>query len=139
MFEPVQFIDLAHELARGELRAASPATRARTAYGRLYYGLFLTVRRILMERHGLSSRQVRHGPLYRWLQHSSVHAPLRKLGRDMERLYALRQKADYELDAAPSWLAEIENPELARVHATRVADLARTVPALDFTSVVPLL
>jgi len=139
MFEPSEFMEMAHELARGELRAVSPAVRARTACGRMYYGLYLIVRRILMERHGLSSRQLRHGPLYNRLQHSSVHGALRNLGRDMERLYSLRQKADYELDPGSAWLEEIETPALARVHATRVADLARKVPALDFTEVVSLL
>jgi len=46
MFDPLGFLYLADELAIESARsnAATRAARIRTAYGRLYYGLFLAIR-----------------------------------------------------------------------------------------------
>src|SRR5215212_5127168 len=111
MFAPEEFILFAREIAVGNTLGGSAAARARTAHGRTYYGLFLIIRSILVGRHGLHVRRIEHGTLIRRLQHSSITRELRDLGRELERLYSIRQKADYELSPSPGWQARVEDPE----------------------------
>jgi hypothetical protein len=63
---------------------------------------------------------------------------LRDLGRELERLYVLRQKADYELALSPDWQRQIEDPEFASVAAARIDRLSRRIHYLDFTPIVHL-
>ena len=138
MFAPEEFIHLARELARRKQSGGSEAARARTAHGRLYYGLFLTIRSILVHRHGLPSHTVKHGDLYRHLQHSTIQGALRELGRELEWLYSLRQKADYDLALSRGWQGKVENADFAAVAAARALALAQNVPQLDFAPIIPL-
>jgi hypothetical protein len=63
---------------------------------------------------------------------------LRDLGRELERLYELRRKADYELTLSPLWQRQIEDPEFAAVVAARIDHLSRGVLHLDFTPILHL-
>lgn len=144
MFDPVDFIFLAKQLSAGaaELdtvvaRAASSA-RVRTAYGRAYYGLYLTVRSEIMRRYGLHHRKLNHGAVYTHLQSSSASTGVRRVGVELQRLYALRQSADYELAPSHPWRAHLEDADLAATLAARALALSRTVPQLDFSPVVSL-
>jgi uncharacterized protein (UPF0332 family) len=139
MFAPEEFIHLARELAASTGDNRSSAARARTAIGRTYYGLFLLVRSILAHRYKVHVRRVGHGTLIRRLQHSSVRGNLRELGRELERLYTFRQKADYEMSPAPDWRAQIEDPSFAALEAARVLAYVERVRAFDFEPVAQLL
>ena len=91
-FDARQFFAVAESLvsdARREdgLREA----RLRTAYGRLYYGLYLIVRDMLIRKHGVPAPRLGHGALSGFLQHSRLADDVRKIGRELERLYALRR------------------------------------------------
>jgi hypothetical protein len=77
--------------------------------------------------------------LIKRLQYLSTTRELRELGRELERLYSIRRKADYAPSPSPEWNARVEAPEFAALSATRVLALAERVPHLDFTPLVPLL
>jgi hypothetical protein len=143
MFDPVEFIVLAGQLAAGSATvgaAASPhsSARVRTAYSRAYYGLYLTVRGEIASRHGLHHRQLNHGALYTHLQSPRASKSVRRLGRELQRLYTLRQTADYELAPREPWRTDLDNVNLAATLALRALALSRTVRQLDFSPVVPL-
>lgn len=139
MFTPEELIHFAREIAGSRALTGSAAVRARTAHSRTYYGLFLIIRSILVGRHGLHVRRVEHGLLIRRMQYSSVSGELRELGRELERLYSIRQKADYDLAPSPEWQTRVEDPEFAAVSAARVLVIAERVRHLDFSPLVPLL
>lgn len=133
MFDPAEFIDLASRLAM------DPGdSRVRAAYGRAYYGLYLSVRRAISDRHRVHHRRLTHGALYSHLQSPRATKAVRRLGRELERLYTLRQKADYDLAPGEPWRGHLEDHRLAATLAARALTLSRTVPQLDFSSVVPL-
>lgn len=144
MFDPIEFILLARQLAAdpesGGGAAVAPHTsaRVRTAYGRAYYGLYLTVRGEIARRYGLRDRQLNHGALYTHLQSSRASRGVQRLGRELQRLYTLRQTADYELSPRDRWRAEVEDAKLAAALSLRALDLSRTVRHLDFSPVIPL-
>lgn len=139
MFVPEEFITFAGEVARAPALAGSPAVRARTAYGRIYYGLFLMVRAILVQRYGVPVRRVEHGRLFMRLQHSTIRGDLRDLGREMERLYSFRQQADYAVAPVRDVREMIEDPAIAAVVAGQTLTLAKRVPQFDFAPVAHLL
>ncbi|HEX8906380.1 MAG TPA: hypothetical protein VF771_16140 [Longimicrobiaceae bacterium] len=140
MFEPIGFIHLGHALAHEAERAReqSRAARVRAAYGRLYYGLFLIVRDALVSRHRVASREVRHGALSDHLQHSNLADEVRSLGREMQRLYALRQKADYELAPRAPWDKQLVDVGLAQLLSRRALEFANSVQHFDFTPIIHL-
>jgi hypothetical protein len=142
MFDPVEFILLARQLATDPAvdATATPhrSARVRTSYGRAYYGLYLTVRREIASRHGLQHKQLNHGAVYTHLQNSKAPKAVRRLGRELQRLYTLRQTADYELAPREPWRTDLDNARLATALAVRALALSRTVRQLDFTPVVPL-
>src|SRR5262249_55097509 len=125
VFSPEEFIHLAGEIARGTGLTGSSAGRARTAYGRAYYGLFLIVRSILVHRHGIPVRRIEHGPLHMRLQHSTIRGELRDLGRELQRLYSLRRTADYEIAPPHQWRRRVEDPGIAAVAAGQALKFAR--------------
>jgi uncharacterized protein (UPF0332 family) len=140
--DPAEFAVLARQLSRGDLqrgvngRVASDSSRVRTAYGRAYYALFLSVRAELARRHGIPLRRVAHGALYVHLQHSAAPRQVRKLGRDLEWLYTLRQKADYDLAPAPDWNAKLHDADYVDWLAEQVLLQVAVLNELDFSSVV---
>jgi hypothetical protein len=143
MFDPVEFILLARQLAADPATVGATATlhgsaRVRTSYGRAYYGLYLTVRREIASRHGLQHKQLNHGAVYTHLQNSKAPKAVRRLGRELQRLYTLRQTADYELTPREPWRTDLDNVKLAATLALRALALSRTVRQLDFAPVVPL-
>ena len=141
MFDPAEFFELAHELCSAERpNIASRLTRARvrTSFGRAYYGLYLIVRATISTRHGIPLRRFEHGKLSRFLQDSRLRRDARALGRYLEHLYSLRQKADYELDPRGLWEEKLADPALATKTVAEAKRFARTVPVLDFTPVVHL-
>jgi hypothetical protein len=64
---------------------------------------------------------------------------VRRLGRNLEWMYTLRQKADYELDPDPSWREHLQDVAGAAAIAQIALELARTIPHLDFSPVAALL
>jgi hypothetical protein len=143
VFDPADFILLAGHLAagsasRGATAATSSPARVRAAYSRAYYGLYLCVRREIAARHGIHQKKLSHGALYTHLQSSTATKGMRRIGRELERLYTLRQKADYELAPAEPWRVQLEDATLAATLAERALDLSRMVPHLDFSPVVSL-
>jgi uncharacterized protein (UPF0332 family) len=142
MFDPEEFLQLANELcARDGQAVASRLTRARvrTAFGRAYYGLFLIVRSAISTRHGIPSRRFDdHGKLCRHLQNPRLRGEARALGRYLEHLYSLRQKADYDLEPHGLWEEKLADPALATKTAVEARRFARMIPALDFTPVIHL-
>ena len=139
MFVPEEFITFASEVAHASSLAGSPAVRARTAYGRMYYGLFLIIRAILVQRHGVPVRRVEHGRLFMRLQHSTIRGDLRDLGRELERLYSFRQQADYVVAPTGNVREMIEDPAIAAVVAGQTLTLANRVAQFDFAPLVGLL
>ncbi|HEX6747167.1 MAG TPA: hypothetical protein VF092_07690 [Longimicrobium sp.] len=143
MFDPIEFAFLARQLAAGDLivcgdPAASREAQLRAAFGRAYYAVFLVVRFVLLRRHHIRSQWVDHGNLYNYLQHSRAGEHLNHLGREIERLYRLRQKADYELGPTADWQRRLTNPVLADFLARQAIELTSAVEDLDFSPVVHL-
>ena len=143
MFDPVEFAFLARQLAAGDLNAsgepaASREAQLRAAFGRAYYAVFLAVRSVLLRRYHVRSRWVDHGKLFTHLQHSRAGEHLNHLGREIERLYRLRQKADYDLGPAADWQRRLANPVLADFLARQAIGLTSAVEELDFAPVVHL-
>ena len=138
-FDPATFIQVARDLSRQARGAPAPirSARIRTAYGRLYYGLFLAVREELARRHFISPRRVRHDLASR-LQHSALGRQARELGREMQRLYNLRRQADYEISPPPLVSAELEDAANAEVLAGRALEFVKVIPHLDLTPIVHL-
>src|SRR4051812_40040099 len=118
--------------------AASPA-RLRTGFGRAYYALFLLVRTEISVRYQVPYRRLQHGALFTHLQSVRASKHLRGLGRELQRMYTLRQKADYELAPDPNVKGQLNDPDLVEGLVDRVERLTKTLPRLDFASVVPLL
>jgi hypothetical protein len=142
VFPPAEFLRLATRLiddARREPLSESNAARVRTALGRAYYALYLLVRTEIMRRHGVPVRSLQHGAMYTRLQSPRASDEVRQLGRDLQLLYTLRQKADYELDPAPSWKRQLEDPGGAEALVRRARELAGTISRLDFSPIVSLL
>lgn len=133
MFDPAEFIHLA-----GQLASDPGSARVRAAYGRAYYGLYLSVRREIAGRHRIHRRRLTHGVLYSYLQSPRATTEVRRLGQELERLYALRQEADYELAPEEPWRRHMEDHRLAATRAARALTLSRSLPGLDFSSVIPL-
>jgi hypothetical protein len=115
----------------------SPA-RLRTAFGRTYYALYLLVRKEISTRYHVAHRYLPHGALYTHRQSVHAHKHVRELGRELQRMYTLRQKADYELGPDPTVQGQLDDPDLVRSLIDRVEVLAQTLPRLDFAPVVPL-
>jgi hypothetical protein len=140
VFDPIGFLHLADELAIESARsnAVTRAARIRTAYGRLYYGLFLAIREAIVGRHGVPARRIEHGALISHLQHSMLDGAVRKLGRELQKLYGLRRHADYELAPAPHVRAQLEDPASARILAREAIAFARQIPHMDFAPIAHL-
>ena len=118
MFDPVDFILLARRLsadsaASGEVPRTLSSARVRAAYGRAYYGLYLAVRTAIANRHPIDRRKLNHGALYTHLQHSRAGQEVQRVGRELQRLYTLRQKADYELAPTDPWRGHLDDAVLA--------------------------
>jgi len=143
VFEPAQFLTVARGLVieRGLANAfrGTGAARVRTAYGRAYYALYLLVRNEIERRHHVRPRWLHHGAVYTHLQSPRAGEQVRSLGRELQRMYTLRQKADYELDLLPEWEAQMEDEELAADLIAAAASWVARLPALDFSPVIPLL
>jgi len=144
VFPPTSFIHLARQLVTsgaGE-PPSSPemtAARVRTALGRSYYAVYLLVRAELSRRHGILPRYLQHGAVYTRLQSSTASEDVRRLGRKLEWMYTLRQKADYELDPDSPWREHLHDVEGAEAIALTALELARAIPQLDFSPVAALL
>ena len=144
MFPPTSFIHLAHQLVTsgaGE-PPSSPemiAARVRTALGRSYYAVYLLVRAEISRRHGIAPRHLQHGAVYTRLQSSTANDDVRRLGRKLEWMYTLRQKADYELDPDSPWREHLHDVEGAEAIALTALELAQAIPQLDFSPVAALL
>jgi uncharacterized protein (UPF0332 family) len=139
MFEPAQFFVVARWLVSEHALRGAAAARVRTAYGRAYYALYLLVRAELERRHHIEPRWLQHGAVYTHLQSPRAGEQVRSLGRELQRMYTLRQKADYELDLPAEWEARMEDEALAADLVAAAASWAARLPHLDFSPVVPLL
>jgi uncharacterized protein (UPF0332 family) len=144
MFNPSEFALLAQQLAAGDLSVAvdgalpSREARLRAAYGRAYYALYLSVRASIVRRYRVPIRALQHGKLYTHLQNSRAGDVLNDLGREMERMYTLRQKADYDLSPSSPWQRRLTNSELILLLARQAAALASSAENLDFTPILHL-
>lgn len=142
MFDPTDFLSVARDLTGSErLSAARMPLRSaylRTAFGRAYYALYLLVRAELSARHNIPYRRLPHGAVYTHLQSARASKHVRELGRDLQRMYTLRQKADYDVapDAGVKW--QLEDADLIDALIDRAEQLAATLPRLDFSPIVPL-
>jgi hypothetical protein len=143
VFDPVDFILLARRLSAVsapsfEAPAISSSARVRAAYGRAYYGLYLGVRAEIANRHRVDQRKLKHGALYTHLQSPRAAKDVQRIGRELQRLYTLRQKADYELAPADPWRGHLDDAVLATTLAEQALLLSRMLPRLDFSSVISL-
>lgn len=143
-FEPIAFLHLAQHLvgpgaATLSSSAAVSEARVRTTLGRTYYALYLLVRREISRRYGVLHRHLQHGTVYIRLQSPLASDEVRRLGRSLEWMYTLRQKADYELDPAASWREHLTDELRAFGLAQLAMEFAALLPRLDFSPVVPLL
>jgi hypothetical protein len=142
VFEATEFLVVARGLLSDETSSTAfreaRAARVRTAYGRAYYALYLLVTVELRRRHQIDPRRLQHGAVYSKLQSPRADDEVRQLGRELERMYRLRQQADYELAPRPEWQAQLENARSAKKVVDLAADWAASLPRLDFSPVVPL-
>jgi uncharacterized protein (UPF0332 family) len=140
--DPSEFAVLSLQLANGDLhrpqlgRVSSEECRVRTAYGRAYYALFLAIRAEIARRHGVPTRRMPHGALYTHLQHTAAGPSVRRLGRELERLYALRQKADYDLAPEASWVGTLQDRQYAELLTKQALDRMSGMSELDFSPIV---
>jgi hypothetical protein len=81
-------------------------------------------------------RRVAHGALYTYLQSASVAADVRRLDRELERLYALRQKADYETSPPPDLEKVLRNPAYVDWLATQALDRMALLDQMDFSPIL---
>jgi hypothetical protein len=139
MFDPAEFLTIARELAEAGPRAGTTPARLRTAFGRVYYALYLLVREELTRRYSIPYRHLPHGAVYTHLQSPRVSGRVRELGRDLQRMYRLRQKADYELAPDATVKGELEDAELVGSLARLAEERAKALPQLDFSPILPLL
>ena len=116
-FEPLEFLNLAHDLAnQGE------EARFRTAINRAYYALFLIAR----EKTGVKGKRQVHRETINRVKRRSGY---RTAGDQLDRLFRLRVTADYELlPNAPSDRDWVHNWSDAR------AIIARILPKLQALS-----
>lgn len=77
--------------------------------------------------------------MYTRLQSPLASDEVRNLGRNLEWMYTLRQKADYELDPGGPWREHLADEVQALALAQLAMELAVLLPRLDFAPVVPLL
>src|SRR5687768_16870270 len=113
-FDPYSFSSLGVALSR-DVNYES-VTRARTAHGRAYYALFLSVRHRLVEVGGPFISD--HGLLTSALL-SCSDSKVKTMGKTLADLYKARQIADYELDLRSAEEQKVEKPERARVFSKR--------------------
>lgn len=140
-FDPQEFATLARQLASTELPpvdgvTASTEARVRTALGRAYYTLFLAVRALISSRYGIHIRRLDHGILYQALQSSRAEAKLRHIGRELERLYHLRRKADYVLEADDADYRRLSDPAVAHLAAQQASAYVSELEALDYSTIL---
>jgi hypothetical protein len=130
---------LARQIAAGDTPiegASAPVeARVRAAYGRAYYTLFLAVRSTIAARHAVPERRLEHGKLYTHLQSPRADARVRGVGKQLQHLYDLRRRADYDLAPDATW----RNVHSADLAAQQAIHLAAIVATLDFGSVIDLL
>jgi hypothetical protein len=126
VFDPVDFILLARRLSAdfatpGEVPHTLSSARVRAAYGRAYYGLYLSVRAVIANRHRVDHRKLKHGAVYTHLQSPRAAKEVQRVGRELQRLYTLRQKADYELAPTDPWRGHLDDAAPRR-DARRTSD-----------------
>ena len=144
MFEPLEFAALARQLVVGDLDAEfdagvpSQECRLRTALGRAYYALYLATRAAIARRHGIQERRLTHGALLTYLQYARMSSEVRLLGQELQRLYRLRQKADYELVPPGDWHARLADPRYVELAAKQAIASARLLEGMDFGPVAAL-
>lgn len=137
-FEPSDFLELARQLVPSQGQELAEA-RVRTALGRAYYALYLLVRAEISRKHGILPRHLPHGTVYTRLQSPLASDEVRRLGRNLEWMYTLRQKADYELELGPAWRDRLTDATAATGVAQLAMEFAALLPRLDFSPLVPLL
>jgi hypothetical protein len=135
---------LARQLAAGSLDAAfdgigtSQECRLRAALGRAYYALYLTTRAVIARKHGIQERQVSHGLLYTYLQHSTASLEVQLLGQALYQLYTLRQKADYDVLPTGPWQRKLRDAKYVDLVAKQAIASASALDRLDFGPVAAL-
>jgi uncharacterized protein (UPF0332 family) len=138
VLDPADFLHVANELVAGSRSEALTPARVRTAVGRAYYAVFLLIRAELSRRHRVPLRRIQHGSVYTHLQSPRAGDELRHAGRELERLYAARQKADYDLAPDAFWRRHVEDPSAARILLRSAGKLAQAIPRLDLSPIAPL-
>ena len=139
MFDPAEFLTVAHGLTEAGPQPEAAVARLRTAFGRVYYALYLLVREELSRRHRIPYRHLPHGAVYTHLQSPRASGRVRELGRDLQRMYRLRQTADYELAPDPVAKGQLEDARLVDLLIHLATEQAKALPQLDFSPIVALL
>lgn len=139
MFDPAEFLTVARRLAEAGPHLGAPPARLRTAFGRVYYALYLLVREELSRRYRIPHRHLPHGAVYTHLQSPRASGRVRELGRDLQRMYRLRQTADYELAPDAEANRQLEDVALVGSLIHLAETQAKALPQLDFAPVVALL
>lgn len=139
MFDPSDFLTIARELSDSARKRGRGPAALRTAFGRVYYALYLLVREELATRYRIHHRHLPHGAVFTHLQSPRAGRHVRELGRDLQRMYRLRQAADYELAPNPVAQGQLADAGLAGSLIEIAERRAKALPRLDFAPVVPLL
>ena len=136
-FDPKLFAKVGHSIRQqGNL---DKEARIRTAIGRAYYALFLSIRteiRTLEGKaiHGRDDR-IDHGALKNLL-YLANNSDLNNLARTLDELYEARRQADYVLEPTGRWEKYYESPRNAKRLLIRAEAEIRRLPNIDFTEMV---
>jgi len=116
LFDPLGYLDLAHELASGD------EAKMRTSVNRAYYALFLRARDALAAAHLIIPHDdgTDHGRVIAALRQNKRVTP----GNKLDKLRELRWKADY------STSAPVSDPDVRQ--AFQLADDIKTSLARDW-------
>lgn len=136
-FDPKLFAKVGHSITKqGKL---DKEARIRTAIGRAYYALFLSIRTEIrtLEGKAIHGRgdQIDHGALKNFL-YLAKNTDLNNLARTLDELYEARRQADYVLEPTGRWERYYESPRNAKRLLKRAEAEIRRLPNIDFTEMV---
>ena len=136
-FDPALFAKVGRSITRkGDI---DKEARTRTAIGRAYYALFLSIRTAIRTKEGRATHgredRIDHGLLQNSL--SSANNPeLNNLAKTLSDLYEARRQADYVLEPTNSWTKLCKSPKYAEVLLKRSEAAIRKLSKIDFTEIV---
>lgn len=136
MFDPALFAEIGKNIANAG--SLDKEARCRTALGRAYYALFLSIRSALRQAQGrpIHGREdhLDHGRLPIAL-YSAEDPALSAIAKLLDELNRARRTADYVLDPEGGYQSLCISPRRASILAKRTAATIRSLRTVDFAQI----